>query len=78
MSKDSKLRRDARRSVSSNSVISGFVHGLAQIGSFGTSGPIANYPNTRSDEAIRGDWNRVGGDMRRGIDRVREREKAKA
>jgi hypothetical protein len=78
MAKNSKIRRIDRRSVSSGSIIAGFVHGLAQIGSFGTAGPIANYPSTKADDAIRGDWNRVGGDMKRGFEKVREREKAKA
>lgn len=78
MTKNSKTRRIVRRSVSSGSLVAGFVHGLAQIGSFGTAGPITNYPSTRSDDAIRGDWKRVGGDMQRGMDKVRGRGKAKA
>lgn len=78
MTKIRKPRRIARRVVSSGSVIAGFVHGLAQIGSFGTAGPIASYPSTKTDDAIRGDWNRVGGDMKRGMEKVRSREKAKA
>ncbi|WP_157043148.1 hypothetical protein [Rhodopseudomonas palustris] len=78
MTKTSRLRRTARPSMSSGSIISGFIHGLTQIGSFGHPRPLANYPNAKSDDAIRRDWKRLGDDMRRGIDKVRDREKAKA
>jgi len=78
MAKKSRLRRAARGSLPSGSIFSGFVHGLAQIGSFGTPHPLAHYPSARSDDAIRRDWKRLGDDMKRGIDKVREREKAKA
>ncbi len=66
------------RNPRSSPLIAGFVNGLAQMGSAGTVGSVASFPKTRSGDAFRGDWNRVGGDLRRGFEKVRAREKAKA
>jgi hypothetical protein len=45
------------------------VHGFAQMGSFGT---IRRQPPRRRsvEEALRGDWVKLGGDMQRSVDKV--------
>jgi hypothetical protein len=78
MTRNSKTNRTFRRSATTGSILTGFVHGLAQIGSFASVGSVASYPKTESADAIRGDWQRVGGDLQRGFEKVRDREKAKA
>jgi hypothetical protein len=62
------------------SIYAGFSHGLAQMSSWGHVEPIARPRRAQSAaEAFRGDWLRIGGDMARAIDKVREdgREKPK-
>jgi hypothetical protein len=78
MTRNSKTRRILQRSATTGSVLTGFVHGLAQIGSFGSVGSLTGYPKTDSADAIRGDWQRVGADLQRGFEKVRDREKTKA
>jgi hypothetical protein len=72
------LRIRSLRNPRTNPIITGFVNGLAQMGSAGTVGSTVNFPKTRSGEAFRGDWNRVGGDLKRSFEKVRSREKTKA
>jgi hypothetical protein len=69
--------RVAARKTMASSLVAGFAHGLSQMGSFGTAGALVDYP-TPSKDAIRGDWQRVGGDLKRGFDKVRASEKTKA
>jgi hypothetical protein len=57
--------------------VAGFVHGLSQMGSFGSAGAMVNYPKPGGADAMQGDWQRVGADMKRGFEKVRSREKAK-
>lgn len=53
-------------------ILRGTAHGLAQMGSFGTARPVAKFPKG-GQEAIHGDWKRLGKDMKRAIGKVRER-----
>jgi hypothetical protein len=78
MTRKTKVSRRIFRSATAGSLVTGFVHGLAQIGSFASIGAVASYPKTESADAIRGDWQRVGADLQRGFEKVRDREKAKA
>ncbi|SNS35462.1 hypothetical protein SAMN05216374_0949 [Tardiphaga sp. OK246] len=75
MTRNSKFRRLLTRSQT-GLFVTGFVHGLAQMGSFASAGPITSYPKSNSAEAMKNDWQRVGGDMKRGMTKVRG-EKAK-
>jgi len=56
------------------SISRSFAHGLAQMSSGGLAGPMT-WPKLPSNatEALREDWRRLGGDMTRAIDNVRER-----
>jgi hypothetical protein len=65
-----------RSSRSGSSLFAGFAHGLAQMGSLGSVGPLTSFPNTDAADAIKGDWQRVGGDLQDGFKKVRDREKA--
>jgi hypothetical protein len=47
------------------------------MGSFGSAGAMVNYPKPGGADAMQGDWQRVGADMKRGFEKVRSREKAK-
>ncbi len=79
MNQNTKTRRILRRSASTGSLVAGFVHGLAQMGSFGSVSAMVNYPKPgKTSDAMQGDWQRVGADMKRGFEKVRDREKAKA
>jgi hypothetical protein len=54
-------------------VAAGFVHGLEQMASLGTSGAIERFPRPdRAEAAMRRDWARVGGDMRQATKRVKQ------
>jgi hypothetical protein len=76
MPQNPKNRRIVKRSATTGSLVAGIVHGLAQMGSFGSVGAMVNYP--KPGDAMKGDWQRVGADMKRGFEKVRSREKAKA
>jgi hypothetical protein len=78
MTRNSKSKRILPQSATAGSILTGFAHGLAQMGSLASVGSLTNYPKARSADAIRGDWQRVGGDLQRGFEKVRDREKAKA
>lgn len=69
--------RQGLRSKAGSALVAGFTHGLAQMGSFASAGSLVNYPKA-GDDAIRGDWQRVGGDLQKGLGKVRRGEKAKA
>lgn len=79
MSRSRKILRAAKSGAfaKKGSLVAGIVHGLAQMGSFASVGPLTRYPKVDAN-ALRNDWERVGADMRRGYEQVREREKAKA
>jgi hypothetical protein len=47
---------------------------MAQMGSFGSVGSLADYPRPSTDSMQR-DWQRVGGDLKRGFEKVRKSEK---
>lgn len=53
----------------------GMVHGFAQMGSFGQTRRRSMKSKTVS-EALRGDWLRLGGDMRRAIDKHEPKARA--
>ena len=66
------------KSVAGSSLSRDIVRGFAQIGSLGRHGNIAKAVNRSSDNAIRSDWNKVGGDMDRAITKTRTRALEKA
>jgi hypothetical protein len=57
-----------------SNLVAGFSHGMAQMGSFGSVGSLADYPRPSTDSMQR-DWQRVGGDLKRGFEKVRKSEK---
>ncbi len=64
-----------RKVAEGSSFASGFVTGLAQAVSV-TGAPGAHrFPRTdrTAAEALRGDWERLGGDMRRAVDKAAPR-----
>jgi hypothetical protein len=77
MTENTKTRQRVKRSATTGSLVAGFVHGLAQMGSLGSVSAMVNYPKPRSSDAMQGDWQRVGADMKRGFEKVRNSEKAK-
>lgn len=52
-------------------VTEGVVHGFAQMGSLGYSDVREPAPRKTATEALRGDWERLGGDMERAIEKVK-------
>lgn len=67
----------AKREIRSRSVAAGVAHGLTQIGTLGASGSLSAFPAPRSvASALKSDWERLGGDMRRAVDTERRRGKA--
>jgi hypothetical protein len=54
----------------------GFVDSLAQAISITGTGPRHKFPPMRTpSEALKGDWDKLGGDMRRAVDKVVPRGK---
>jgi uncharacterized membrane protein len=56
----------------------GFTHGLAQIAAAGHVERRLPYKTRSAAEAFRGDWEKVGQDLGRTIERSRERIREKA
>jgi hypothetical protein len=50
----------------------GFIHGLGQLVSIGASTPRIAFPDTKRSpaEALKGDWDKLGGDMKRAATKV--------
>jgi hypothetical protein len=60
-------------------VAGGFVHGVTQMALLGQANAIERFPATVSaTTALRNDWKRIGGDMRRVIEKEEQRVKDKA
>jgi hypothetical protein len=59
-------------------ISSGFSHGLGQMAAAGQGSSVLPYRSRSSEEAFRGDWEKVGADLGRAIDTVRERNGEKA
>jgi hypothetical protein len=78
MTSSLRIRRLHTPRSTARTVLTGFLHGLAQMGSAATVGTLSGYPKSRSEDAFRSDWNHVGNDMERGIEKARSREEAKA
>jgi hypothetical protein len=56
----------------------GFVAGVSSLTSFVHPPPAPHYPHPSSTEALRGDWSRMGGDMKMLFERENARiEKTK-
>jgi hypothetical protein len=56
----------------------GLVTGVASLTSFAHPASVPHYPHRSSAEALRGDWSRIGGDMKRVVERENARvEKSK-
>ncbi len=73
-----RIRSLSKPRSSVSTLLAGFVHGLAQMGSAATVGPLVKFPKTRSENAFRSDWNHIGSDMERGLEKARSSEEAKA
>jgi hypothetical protein len=57
-------------------ISSGFSHGLGQMIAVGREPATLSYDAKTPADALRGDWEKVGADLGRAIDTVRERAKA--
>jgi hypothetical protein len=56
----------------------GFVTGVASLTSFAHPASVPRYPHRSPAEALRSDWSRIGGDMKKVVERENARvEKSK-
>jgi hypothetical protein len=63
------------RRASISRVVLGVAHGLAQMGTLGHAAAVERFPANTPQGALRGDWNRVGGDMQRAMSHETKRVK---
>ena len=69
-----KLHRAAAAALTA---VESIAFGLAQMGSMGTVEPRSNVSQRSDIDALHSDWDRVGADLSRSIEAVRELEKAR-
>jgi hypothetical protein len=67
----SKSRSNGQKALGAG-VAGGFFHGLAQMISIRGAPARRKFPDTRRSvaEVLQGDWDKLGGDMRRATERV--------